>query len=82
MLAVDIDELNAQLVQNGHIDQTAIDPADVFAVQMDLPGNHRFRVVFHAVFGKPTQFRHIREYRPNGCPLGSRANHIPIGPLA
>ena len=82
VLAVDIDELNAQLVKAGHIDQNAVDPADIFSVQINLPGNHRFRVVFHAVFRKPGIFRNLRKHRPDGGTLGAGTDHIPVGPLA
>ena len=53
MLAVNVNELNAQLMENGHIDQGAVDPADVLSVQMDLPGDYRFRIIVHAIFRKP-----------------------------
>ena len=53
MLAVDVDELDAQLSQNGHGDQTSVDPADVFPVQENLPLDDGLRVVFHAVVLEP-----------------------------
>ena len=53
MLAMDVDELDAQLPQNGHGDQASVDPADVFPVQENLPLDDGLRVVFHAVVLKP-----------------------------
>ena len=53
VLAVDVDELDAQLPQNGHGDQTSVDPAYIFPVQENLPLDDGLRVVFHAVVLKP-----------------------------
>ena len=53
MLAVDVDKLNAQSAKDRHIDQAAVDTADILAVQMDLPGNHRLRVIRNTVFPEP-----------------------------
>ena len=53
VLAVDVDKLNAQSAKDRHIDQAAVDTADILAVQMDLPGNHRLRVIRNTVFPEP-----------------------------
>ena len=53
VLTVDVDELDAQLPQNGHGDQASVDPADIFPVQKNLPLNDGLRVVFHAVVLEP-----------------------------
>ena len=81
MLAVDVNQLDSQLAQNGHGHQAPVDPADVFSVQKNLPLNHGFRVIVHPVFGKPGKFRHLGKHRPDGGLLGAGADHIPIGPL-
>ena len=81
VLTVNIDELDAQLMKARHVHEGSVDPADIFPVQVDFPGNHRLRVIFHAVFRKPGKFRNIREHRPNAGPLGAGTNHVPIGPF-
>ena len=53
MLTVNVNQLDAQLVEVGHVNQSTVDTAYILSVQMNLPGNHRFRVIFHAIFGKP-----------------------------
>ena len=53
MLAVDVDELDTQLPQNGHRYEAPVDPADVFPVQKNLPLDDGLRVVFHAVVLEP-----------------------------
>ena len=53
VLTVDVDELDAQLPQNGHGDQASVDPADIFPVQENLPLDDGLRVVFHAVVLEP-----------------------------
>ena len=53
MLAVDVDELDAQLPQNGHRYEAPVDPADIFPVQKNLPLDDGLRVVFHAVVLEP-----------------------------
>ena len=79
VLTVNVDELDTQLVQAGYVHEGSVDPADVLPVQVDFPGNHRLRVIFHAVFRKPRKFRNFREHRPDAGPLGSGTNHVPIG---
>ena len=81
VLSVDVDELNAKFSQNGHGDKTAVDPADVLAVQVDFPLNDRLGIVFHAIVGKPVQFRHIGEHRPDGSLSRSGADHVPVCPF-
>ena len=53
MLAVDVDELDTQLPQNGHRYKAPVDPADIFPVQKNLPLDDGLRVVFHAVVLEP-----------------------------
>ena len=53
MLAVDVDELDTQLPQNGHRYEAPVDPADIFPVQKNLPLDDGLRVVFHAVVLEP-----------------------------
>ena len=81
VLAVDVDELDAQLMQNGNRHQTAVDPADVLAVQMDFALDDGFGVVLDAVFCKPGQFRHAREHRPDGGFGGAGTDHVAVGAL-
>ena len=76
---MNVDELDAQLMKARHVHEGSVDPADILPVQVDFPGNHRLRVIFHAVFGKPGKFRNFREYRPDAGSLGSGTNHVPIG---
>ena len=81
MLSVDVDQLNTQAVENGYGHRHAVDPANIFAVQVDFPLNQNFRVIFHAVIGKPGKLRHLGKHRPNGSLVGAGADHVPIGPL-
>ena len=82
MLPVDIDELNAQLVQDRHGHKSAVHPADVFTVQEDIPLDHGLLVIFHAVFLEPRKIRHFCEDRPDGGLAGPGSDHIPVCPLA
>ena len=81
MLAVNIDQLNTQLPQNGNRNQTAVDAADILSIQINLTLNHSFGIIFHAVFFKPLKLRNTGKNRPNRCRLGSGADHIPVGPF-
>ena len=66
-------------MQAGYVHEGSVDPTDIFPIQVDFPGNHRLRVIFHAIFRKPGKFRNFREHRPDAGSLGSGTNHIPIG---
>ena len=61
VLTVNVDELDAQLMKARHVHEGSVDPTDILPIQVDFPGNHRLRVIFHAVFGKPGKFRNFRE---------------------
>ena len=82
VLPVDIDELNAQLVQDRHGHKSTVHPADVFTVQKDIPLDHGLPVIFHAVFLEPRKIRHFCEDRPDGGLAGPGPDHIPVSPLA
>ena len=82
VLPVNVNQLDAKLMQNGHGNQASIDTADIFPVQKYLPLNYRFRVILHAVIRKPAQLRYTRKDRPNGGFGSACANHIPVCTLA
>ena len=82
MLTVDIDQLNAEFAQNGNSDQRSVHPADIFTVQINLPLDDGFRVIFHTVFGKPAELRHIGKHRPNRSLSCAGTDHIPVRPFA
>ena len=82
MLAVDVDQLDAELAQDGDAHKGAVHPANVLAVQMDLALDYGLGVVLHPLLGKPGKLRHIPEDRPNGGFACSRADHVPVGPVA
>ena len=81
MLTMDVDQLDPQLMQNGHRHQGAVYPADILSVQIYLPVHHGFRVIFHSVFGKPGKLRNLGKHRPDTCLVRPGTDHIPIGPL-
>ena len=81
VLAVDIDQLDAQPAQHGHGDQSPVDPAYILAVQENIPLDHRLRVIGHPVLGKPREFRHLGEHGADGGLVCPGADHIPVGPL-
>ena len=83
VLAVNINQLNAQLFQQRHGDGAAIDPADIFTVQPNFPLNQQFlRLIFHLIFCKPIQRADAGKYRADKGFLAAGTNHVPVGPLA
>ena len=81
MLTMNVDQLNAKLAQNGNRYQTAVYTAYILAIQMDLALDHRFGIIFHAIFGKPGQLRNIGKNRADRCLAGAGTDHIPISTL-
>ena len=61
MLAVDIDQLNAKLFQNGNRHRYAINLANVLAVKINLTLNDRFRLIRHIILCKPGRLRRVLE---------------------
>ena len=52
-LAMDVDELKAQLPQNGNGKELPVDPADVLPIQVNLPLNESLLLIGHPVFLEP-----------------------------
>ena len=82
VLAMNVDQLNAQLAQNGYGNQAAIHPADILPIQVNLPLNHRFRVIFHPIFRKPGILRYVRENSPDRGLRRPGTDHIPVCPFS
>ena len=82
MLTVYVDQLHAQFPEDRHRNQTAINPADIFAIQVNLTLNNCLRIVFHAIIRKPGKLRHIGKNSPDRCLICTGTNHITIGTLA
>ena len=81
VLTMNIDQLDAQLMEDGHRHQRTVDPADILSVQVDLPLNDGLRVVLHPLLIKPVKVGNIPKNRPNRSLLRPGTDHIPIGPL-
>ena len=82
MLPVNVHQLDAQLPQHGHGNQGSVDPAHIFAVQKNVPLNHRLPVIGHPVFIEPIQGGNLgKDSTDRGlflpCPY-----HVPICSLA
>ena len=82
VLTVNVDQLEPQLVQDGHRDQTSVHTAYILSIQKDIPLNNRLGIIFHAVFLKPGKLRHLGEHTTDRGLVGAGTNHIPIGTLA
>ena len=81
VLAVDIDQLDSQFMEDGHRHETAVHPADVFPIQVYIPLDHRLLVVLHPVFLEPAKLRHLGKDPPDRSLGGAGADHVPISPL-
>ena len=81
MLTVDVNQLDAQLVENGYGDQTSIDTADILSIQINLTLDDRFLVIFHAIFFKPGQLRNACKNRTDGGFGRAGTNHVTVGAL-
>ena len=82
MLTVNVDELEAQLLQNRHGHQGAVYPADVFSVHEDVPLDHGLFIIVYTILPKPGKGRDLGKHRPDGGFVGSGPDHIPVGPFA
>ena len=82
MLTMNIDQLEAQLLQNRHGHQSAVYPADVFSVHKDVPLDHGLFIIFDTVLPKPGKVRNLGKHRPDGSFVGSGPDHVPVGPFA
>ena len=83
VLAVDVDQLSAQLFEDGHGDGPSVDAADVFAVAIDLPLHQKLaRLIVHTVFLEPRKLRHIGEHGADESAVRPGANDVPVRPLA
>ena len=82
VLAVDVDQIAAQLFQNANRHRLAVDPADVFSIQKNLPLDQKFpAVVWNPVFGKPVILRYAGKQCTDPGGRTARPNHIPVGAL-
>ena len=66
VLAVDVDELQAEPPQNADRDGHAVHAAEILSVQIDLTLYDDLRVIGHTVLGKPRKLRHIVKNGANG----------------
>ena len=79
---MDIDELHAELTQHRHADTLSVDPAQISAVDAQLPLQEQLRLVGHMVFGKPGKRRNILKHSADESLGSAGADHIAIGTLA
>ena len=83
VLAVDVQQLLAQLPQLRHRHRAAIHPAQVASVSLDLPLEQQLLLGHRdAVFLKPRQGRCLGKHRRHQSRTGSGADKLPAGALA
>ena len=83
MLAVDVEQLPAQLPQLGHGDEPAVDAADILAVRLDLPLDQQVSLLIrpHTVLPEPFQLRQTGENGVDQSRSGPGSDQIAAGPL-
>ena len=82
VLAVDVDELHAELLQHADRHGRAVHAAEILAVGGQLAPDVRLGVVGHTVLGEPRQLRHAVKNRADGRPARSGSDHVAIGAFA
>ena len=82
VLAVDIQQLSAQLPQLGYRHQPPIYPAHVAPIPLDLPLEQHFPILKgNAVLLQPGQGRHLGKHCRHQSRLGPGADEFPAGTL-
>ena len=81
VLAVDLDELDAELPERRDRDRLAADAAAVFPVCKDLTGNTKLRLIRDLIFREPRQLRHAGKNGADKRLLRAGTDHLARGPF-
>ena len=82
VLAMNLHQLQPQLLERRHRHRQAVDAADIFPVQEDLPLHQQLIAIRHLERRKPSKLRDPGKDRSNRRLIRPGADDIPVRPLA